>query len=440
MRKLTQQTRARADILYLIRSYYRSILIDLTSIPGLNFRHFRFRLPNGSFYKVKRKIHDSSDFRETLIENEPLDVYYSTASWLNPHLIASKLDKDILKNVMISCDLAFDIDVNEDIKTLEDARVQAVAINDFLDSKGIKVRYSAFSGSKGFHVVCDDPWREEIAEEDPRKREMSAIEKRKEIIQEAKERGILFDGKVTIDTRRIIRVPGTIHSKTGLICTMLSKNELESDIETIFKYIETNCSFAPRISQYLREMTAPSAYKISGFKGRLGVRPKPEPNLCYSTFFTNNIPETRLKIPVLEFGTWMKLENVISVIEKVQENYCLGDIILFGDKTRYWAVSLKAVSQRRIEKILIASGSLNLNQCMKYGCTYTRVGKSIGVKGEVVQDEPMFIKGLESSFRGQASRTHYEFFTSLGIRFREQDLDLCGAGKEKLELVHAIIE
>ena len=219
MKKIIQQTCEHTDIPSMIRSYYRSHSVDLTSIPELNFRHFRFRLPNGSFYKVKRKIHDSSDFQKTLIENEPLDVYYSTASWLNPHLLASKLDKDILKNIMLACDLAFDIDVNEDVKTLEVARVHAVAINDFLDSKGIKVRYSAFSGSKGFHVVCDDPWREEIAEEDPRKREMLATEKRKEIIQEAKESGIHFDGKVTIDTRRIIRVPGTIHSKTGLLCS-----------------------------------------------------------------------------------------------------------------------------------------------------------------------------------------------------------------------------
>jgi hypothetical protein len=341
---------------------------------------------------------------------------------------------------MLSCDLAFDIDINDNIKTLEEARLQTVAINDFLDAKGIKVRYSAFSGNKGFHVVCDDPWKEEIAEEDPRKRELNAIEKRKEIIQEAKERDILFDEKVTVDTRRIIRVPGTIHSKTGLICSQLSKKELESDIETIFKCIETNFPITPRISQYLREMTAPSAYKISGFKGRMGVRPKPENTFCYSTFFTNNIPGTKLKIPVLEFGTWKKLEEVLLIIKKVQENYNLGDMILFCDDTRYWAASLKAVSQRRIEKILNSSGSLNLNQCKKYGCTYTRVGKSISMKGEVVKDEPIFIKLLPSSFVGQASRTHYEFFISLGICLREQDLNLCGAGKEKLELVHAIIE
>jgi DNA primase catalytic subunit len=192
MRKNTQRM-IRPDILSLIKSHYRDNLIDLTSISGLNFRHFRFRLPNNYFYKVKRKIRDSLDLREALIKNTPLDVYYSVATWLNPHLLASKLDKDILMNVILSCDLAFDIDMNEEIETLEEARFQAVALNDFLGSKGIEVRYNAFSGNKGFHVVCDDPWRGDIAEENPRRREAFAVEKRMEIVKEAKERGILFD-------------------------------------------------------------------------------------------------------------------------------------------------------------------------------------------------------------------------------------------------------
>ena len=32
-------------------------------------------------------------------------------------------------------------------------------------------------------------------------------------------------------------------------------------------------------------------------------------------------------------------------------------MLLFSDKTRYWAISLKAVSRRRVEKILAASNS-----------------------------------------------------------------------------------
>ena len=363
MRKVTQNKAICPIPLESIQLYYKSKLIDLRSVPDVNFRHFRFRLYDGSFYKVKRKIRDSTDLQESLVDLVPVDVYYSTACWLNPHLIASRLDKDILKNIIISCDLSFDIDVSKQIKNLDDAKYQAIILYDFLVSKGLKMRYSAFSGSKGFHIVCDDPWKSGVNEENPLKREMNAIAERKNIVKEVKENGVIFDEKVTIDTRRIIRLPGSINSKTGLICTLLSRKELELDIETILKLASRDRFFAPRISLRLREMTAPSAYKISGFLGRLGVRPKPQISSCYSTFFTNNIPGTKLKIPILEFEGWMKKEKVFSIVDRVQHQYRLGDILLFNDADRFWAISFKAVSQRRLEKILFSSGSVNLNQC-----------------------------------------------------------------------------
>lgn len=422
-----------------LKLYYKSNPIDLKPLTDIKFRHFRLRLLNGSFYKIKHKIHNSEDLLESLAENTPLDVYYSTATWLNPHLIASRVDKDILRNIYLSCDLSFDIDVSTKIKTLTEAKTQAITLNDFLESKGFKVRYSAFSGSKGFHIVCDDPWRSEGNELEPLKREMRAIAERKRFVQEAKEEDILFDEKVTVDTRRIIRLPGTINSKTGLACTLLTKTELESDIETILKLATREDFTAPRIPQQ-REMTAPSACKISGSLGRMGVRPRPEENISFSLYYTNNIPKTELKIPVLEFEGWTQREKLYQVIERTQRQYGLGTIYLFGDDEKFWAVSLKALSRRRVEKILNFSGSTNVNQCKKYGCTYTRIGKSIGVGGETVQREPRLIKIMESDLVGQASRTHSEFFSSLGITLREKGDMLCGAGLDKLELVHAIVE
>jgi len=239
-----------------IKSYYKSNPVDLATTSPVKFRHFRFRLEDTSFYKVKCKIRDSRDLREHLIKKAPLDVYYSTACWLNPHILGSRVEKDVLKNLMISCDLAFDIDRGGKLK-LEDARQQAIRMNEFLKSKGISVRYSAFSGSKGFHVVSDDPWNDEIAEENPRKRESEAIERRKRIVQEAKEKGIIFDEKVTVDTRRIIRLPGTINSKTGSVCTVLNKKELESDIYEIIKLARRHAIITPRIPlrRRVREMT-----------------------------------------------------------------------------------------------------------------------------------------------------------------------------------------
>jgi DNA primase catalytic subunit len=422
-----------------LKLYYNSNLLDLKPIPDLKFRHFRLRLLDGYFYKIKRKLRTSEDLRKCLTDNTPLDVYYSTATWLNPHLIASRLDSNILRNIYLSCDLSFDIDVSNKIKTLTEAKTQAIMINDFLDSKGFNVRYIAFSGSKGFHIVCDDPWKSEENELEPYKREMKAIAERKKLVREASNARILFDEKVTVDTRRIIRLPGTINSKTGYACTILSKKTLESDIEIILKLANHVDFNAPRIPQQ-REMTAPSASNIPGFLGRLGVRPRPEQNICYSLFYTNNIPETQLKIPILEFEGWTQREKLYQIIEKTQHQYRLGDIYLFGDGEKFWAVSLKALSRRRVEKILGFSGSTNIYQCKKYGCTYTRIGKSIDVEGNTIQYEPRLIKIIESDLSAQVSRTHHEFFTSLGITLRDDGNLLCGAGLDKLELVHAIIE
>jgi hypothetical protein len=407
-------------------------------VPNVKFRHFRLRLLDGTFHKVKQKIHGSEDLRECLVKYEPLDVYYSTATWLNPHLIASRLDKDILKNIYISCDLSFDIDISNKIQTLTEAKTQAVSVNDFLESKGFKIRYSAFSGSKGFHIVCDDPWASEEDELEPLKREQKAIAKRKALVQEASVEKILFDEKVTVDTRRIIRLPGSVNSKTGLVCTPLSKKELEGDIEAILKLATCEDFSAPRIPQ--REMTAPSANKISGSQGRLGVRPRPEENISYSLYYTNNIPGTQLKIPILEFEGWMPRESLDKIIEKTQRQYHLGTVYVFGDDEKYWGVSLKALSRRRVEKILTFSGSININQSKKYGCTYTRIGKSIGVDGDTTQSEPALLKIIEYQLTGQMSRTHYEFFISLGIILREKGNLFCGAGLDKLELVHAVVE
>ncbi len=425
-----------------IKFYYKSNPIDLGVVSPLKFRHFRFRLEDGSFYKVKCKIRNSKGLREYLVRKAPLDVYYSTACWLNPHALGSRVEKDVLKNLMISCDLVFDIDCGGEIE-LEDTRQQAIAMNKFLESKGINVRYSAFSGSKGFHVVCDDPWNGEISEENPRKRETEAIARRKRIVQEAKQEGIVFDEKVTVDTRRIIRLPGTINSKTGFVCTVLSKKELESDICEIVKLAKRHAISAPRIPlrTRAREMTHDFIVgKIPGLLGRLGVRPTPEEGPCYSSFITSNIPGTRLKIPVLEFGGWRKVGEIACVIKKVQSQYGLGDIFIFSDGNRFTAFSLKAVSKRRVEKILFAAGSMNLNACKKYGCTFMRVGKSVGLNGEVARREPELIEVLQSDLRGQASRPHFEFLSSLGVKMSGEKVEFCGAGKEKLELVHSVIE
>ena len=111
-----------------LKAYYESNTIDLSVVPRVNFRHFRFRLADGMFFKVTRRIRNWEDLRERLVNTVPFDVFYSTACWLNPHQLGSKVGKDISKNIMISCDLVFDIDVDAEVKSLEDAKKQAVML------------------------------------------------------------------------------------------------------------------------------------------------------------------------------------------------------------------------------------------------------------------------------------------------------------------------
>jgi hypothetical protein len=173
---------------------------------------------------------------------------------------------------------------------------------------------------------------------------------------------------------------------------------------------------------------------------RLGVRPTLKNEHYFSPFITNNIPIRQLKIPILEIGKWKSWKAVYPIVAKIQTRYGIGDVFLFDDQDKYVAFSLKAVSRRRLEKILFNSNSLNLNPCRKLGCTYSRVGSSIGLDGSVIQPAPKLIEILQSDLRGQASRPHFNFFASVGIKIEASENELRGPSKDKLELIHGIME
>ena len=44
--------------------------------------------------------------------------------------------------------------------------------------------------------------------------------------------GFKVDPRITSDTRRIIRLPGTIHGKTGLLCHRISLERLSKSVDS----------------------------------------------------------------------------------------------------------------------------------------------------------------------------------------------------------------
>ena len=49
---------------------------------------------------------------------------------------------------------------------------------------------------------------------------------KKRLIKKIRKKGILLDYEVTVDPRRIIRLPGSIHGKRGRVCRVITKEDL----------------------------------------------------------------------------------------------------------------------------------------------------------------------------------------------------------------------
>jgi DNA primase catalytic subunit len=209
-----------------IRAYYQHHLPNLSPITDLSHRHFRILLPRGTFLKIPDRIRSPELLQGWLTRYRPADVYYSTSCWLAPENLGRREGTPLSDNILLSSDIAFDIDRSLfSVDNLEDARLDTLRLLTFCRDEDLPVKYIAFSGSKGFHVICADTVRYDAA--DPRVREDLAKARRKEILARVPEEGIDVDPRITPDTRRIIRVPGTIDSKTGYLCTVLNREQLD---------------------------------------------------------------------------------------------------------------------------------------------------------------------------------------------------------------------
>jgi hypothetical protein len=172
--------------------------------------------------------------RALLSRTTCLDVYYSTSTWLNPHKLGRRSEEDIYDSLFLKNDIFFDIDFKPfSAENLEKARQEAIILLAYLRSRRIPVKYMAFSGSKGFHISCQDS---KSYAGNPLQRELATLEARKALVAEVESEGIKIDGKITADTRRIVRVPGTVNSKSGYMCRLVDEDELiDSSAKDILK-------------------------------------------------------------------------------------------------------------------------------------------------------------------------------------------------------------
>ncbi len=218
-----------------LRAYYASAPLWLPPRP--TFRQFRVAVerPGGRllFLKVEDRVKDEETLRAWLLRLAPAHVYFTTSRWLDPQRLGPRDLKGrragypIAHNILLGQELYFDIDAPGD---LDGAKEDAAALLAFLHREGLRDLRLVYSGNKGFHVHAYDFEARFLPRlpEDPREREAAAQSARAGLVTRIVEAGIGIDVEITMDPRRILRLPGTVHGKTFNRCEFVDPAGLDA--------------------------------------------------------------------------------------------------------------------------------------------------------------------------------------------------------------------
>ena len=220
-------------------AHYTQNPIDFTWIPSPNQHSYRWRTIEGRWVTARRRVRNHQTLTKAIGKDVVSDLYISTSRWLEPIDLPRLRDKERPHPILLDHLIVFDIDVAPlSLKNLEEARITAIGLHDYLaNDASIQFLSCSFSGSKGFHLFYSDLERDKFAIEDPKEREETVRESRKQLLTRVLEEGYDVDERVTADTRRIIRLPGSIHGTTGYQCTVLGLEQLEKPLKDLLEDI-----------------------------------------------------------------------------------------------------------------------------------------------------------------------------------------------------------
>jgi hypothetical protein len=211
-----------------LNAWYQSTQLDLQWLEKSSRHQFRWRLINERWVTSGRQISNESSLRKLFKHNAPRDLYIGTSAWLNPIDLPRLKDTDIPSPILIDHLVVFDIDFRPFCyRRLERARQATHNLLKWLDNnENLDLQYISYSGGKGFHLILKDNDRSLFGIPDPREREQKVREARQSLLTRVLEAGFPVDKTVTADTRRIIRLPGSLHGTTGWCCTRISREQL----------------------------------------------------------------------------------------------------------------------------------------------------------------------------------------------------------------------
>ena len=343
----------------------------------------------------------------------PTDVYVSTSAWLDPVNLPRLKDTKRPSPILIDHTVVFDIDMRPFcLSRLESARVATLELRGWiLDNTDLEIQHTSFSGSKGFHLIANDPDRSAFQEPDPVKREQAVRDHRKALLDRVIEAGHPVDPVVTADTRRIIRLPGTIHGSTGWICTVLKDGWLECPVKRPPIRL-------PKLSFKKKSKSKPKV--VEQDKGEF-----------VSIEVSSHVPGTKDRSALV---AWLpdRWGGIREAVERGQEEFDaidLGPVAYMHDGYRVLAIIPRAIPR---DFLLSRMGRIGLrifeNDLRRFEHSWVRISGRMGQEDWESELEPVTVLGYGASGRCMHpwSAPHLELCGRLGLPIRQGVGDIAG--------------
>ena len=417
--------------------YYQNHQVDISWLEKPSQHEFRWRCIDGSWRKSKRRVSSIETFRKSINRDNPTDIYFSTSSWLDPVNLPRLSDETRPHPILLNHLIVFDIDFTPlSLENLELARITTLKLHNWIEKNyDYELLSISFSGSKGFHLFYNDLDRTLFSIENAKDRENAVKVERNKLLQEVLLSGFKVDPRITADTRRIIRLPGSIHGKTGLLCHRISLETLSNSVDL---WIDQVPNFYP-------ELNIPKTAKSQVNKNKKPIekhfsnQQKQTTEHSYMIEVSNHLPGTKDRSALIfwtpySWGTGTECFNRLNTLIEMEN---LGYCAIFSDGERILFICPESITRAKVIKILTHIGLEKLANTLENREHYwVRISGIMGDDG-IWHNEPKFISIINNKYSESTySKSHLILLTKLGVAIdKSQHENLSGDSEPSIRMV-----
>jgi len=360
-----------------VRDYYENpeVFAEARKVLGdkfFKFRQIRFFMASGKFIKIKRRMGNWEELRQTILKNCTNDdavrkVYYSISKFLNPERVGYRAEQKREGRYMVADNLflmqeqfVFDVEkFSEGLKLLK-----------FCYDVCWKIVYAIESGGGGMHV-CIDRSDDVVYLENSRDREEVALALNRKMVDAVRSARIDVDNCV-INTRQVIKVPCSlsVEDDGALKVCAFANIAPEKSAKSGIGMLDDKAWGSPALSSFQNSIRKTddvrTSVKKAGFRARKTRLNENWSNrqLHSSEASVLEVDEELLNIgirssvmgtnglhvPVMKFD-FTQLDIVEKIIEERIAKYKLSDVYVYNNGERFFALALKTVDIVRYRKI-----------------------------------------------------------------------------------------